>query len=350
MGGRYRAAGGSVTSDLEAALAGADAYRPASPELKTPGVVASAVSTNASTVVVTGALGGVGQWVVDRLAGDYDVVGLDQRPPPRGGPDGASFFEVDLTDQGETTELVTGADPDAVVHLAAIPDPTSHAESRVFTNNTESAYNVLDAAGRAGADIVWTSSESIYGFPFADEVLKPEYVPVDEEHPLRPADAYGVSKEVGEAVARTIARKHGVSVVSIRPSWVQYPGEYLTEQNRESLDVAELAARSTDDPPDGGIGNFWSYIDVRDLASMIAAALDARVDGHEAYLCHAAENYLGADTADLFDALFDEAPPCDTDGDASAFTTGKAERDLGWKPEHTWREAADADVDGPDFA
>ncbi|VTT85769.1 UDP-glucose 4-epimerase [Halorubrum sp. DM2] len=309
------------------------------------------MSSASADVVVTGALGGVGQWTVDRLVADgRDVVGLDRRLPAEGGPEGASFFEVDLTDQGETLELVASADPDAVVHLAAIPDPTGHAESRVFTNNTESAYNVLDAAGHAGADVVWASSESAYGFPFADEVLKPEYVPVDEAHPLRPEDAYGVSKEAGEAVARSMARKHDVSIASIRPSWVQYPGEYLTEQNREAFDVDALAARSTDDPPDGGIGNFWSYVDVRDLTSMVTAAVDAEVDGHEAYLCHAAENYLGVDTAALFDALFDEAPPCDTDGDESAFTTAKAERDLGWTPEHTWREAADEDVDGPEFA
>ncbi|WP_434521139.1 NAD-dependent epimerase/dehydratase family protein [Halorubrum sp. AS12] len=307
------------------------------------------MSTAQPTVVVTGALGGVGQWVVDRLAGDYEVVGLDRCLPPGDGPEGASFFEVDLTDQGETSELIASADPDAVVHLAAIPDPTGHAGSRVFTNNTESAYNVLDAAGRAGADVVWASSESAYGFPFADRVLRPEYVPVDESHPLRPEDAYGVSKVAGEAVARATARRHGVSVVSVRPSWVQYPGEYLTGQNREAFDLDELAARSTADPPDGGIGNFWSYVDVRDVASMVEAALDADVSGHEAYLCHADENYLGVDTADLFDALFADAPPCDTEGDESAFTVAKAERDLGWTPEHTWREAADEEVDGPAF-
>lgn len=308
------------------------------------------MSNTPSTVVVTGALGGVGQWVVDRLAGDHEVVALDQRLPAEGGPEGASFFEVDLTDTGETMELITGCDPDAVVHLAAIPEPTNHAGSRVFTNNTESAYNVLDAAGRAGADVVWASSESAYGFPFADHVIEPEYVPIDESHPLRPEDPYGVSKVSGEAVAKATARRHGVSVVSIRPSWVQYPGEYLTEQNREAFDLDDLGARSPDDPPDGGIGNFWSYIDVRDFASMVEAALAADVSGHEAYLCHADENYLGVDTAALFDALFADAPPCDTDGEEAAFTTAKAERDLGWTPEHTWREASDADVDGPDFA
>lgn len=309
------------------------------------------VSSASSSIVVTGALGGVGQWVVDRLAGNgHDVVALDQRLPAEGGPEGVSFFEVDLTNRGETAEIITSTDPDAVVHLAAIPDPINHAGTRVFTNNTESAYNVLDAAGRAGADVVWASSESAYGFPFADCVLKPDYVPIDEDHPLRPEDPYGASKEAGEAVAKTTARRYDGSVVSIRPSWVQYPGEYLTEGNRQRFDIEELAAQTTDDPPAGGIGNFWSYIDVRDFASMVEAALDAEVTGHEVYLCHAAENYLGIDTEQLFEALFEDTPHCDIDGEESAFSTAKAERDLGWTPEHTWREAADEDVEGPDFA
>ena len=308
------------------------------------------VTTEPSSIVVTGALGGAGRWIVDRLLTDgYDVVGLDQRLPADGGPAGAEFFEVDLTDPGETAELVAAADPDAVVHLAAIPDPTSHAGSRVFTNNILSAYNVLEAAGRTGADVVWASSESAYGFPFAESVLAPEYLPIDEEHPLRPEDPYGTSKEAGEAVAAATARRHGVSVVSIRPSWVQYPGEYQTEGNRKRFDLDELADLPEGVSPRGGAGNFWSYIDVRDFASMIVAALETDIAGHEVYLCHAAENYLGIETDRLFEALFDEAPPSDLEGEESAFTTAKAERELGWEAEHTWREAADADVEGPEF-
>lgn len=308
------------------------------------------VTTDPSSIVVTGALGGAGRWIVDGLLDDgYDVIGLDRRLPADGGPAGAEFFQVDLTDSGETAELVAAAEPDAVVHLAAIPDPTSHAGSRVFANNILSTYNVLEAAGRADANVVWASSESAYGFPFAENCLVPEYVPIDEAHPLRPEDPYGTSKEAGEAVAAATARRHGVSVVSIRPSWVQYPGEYQTSGNWERFDLEELTERPEGASPSGGAGNFWSYIDVRDFASMVSAALDADVEGHEAYLCHAAENYLGIETDRLMDALFDDAPPSDLEGDAAAFTTAKAKRDLGWTPEHTWREAEDEAVEGPDF-
>ncbi|MDS0295642.1 NAD-dependent epimerase/dehydratase family protein [Halogeometricum luteum] len=309
------------------------------------------MTTDTRSVVVTGALGGAGRWVVRRLLDDgYEVVGLDQRLPSGDAPEGANFFEVDLTDRGETAELFADVDPDAVAHLAAIPDPTNHAGVRVFSNNVLSAYNVLDAAGRTGARVAWASSESAYGFPFAERRPAPDYVPIDEEHPLRPQDSYGVSKEAGEAVAARTARRYGVPVASIRPSWVQYPGRYEATGNREGFDIEALRDLPSGVSQHGGAGNFWSYIDVRDLASMFSSALTADIEGHEAYLCHAAENYLGLDTADLLDALFgDDAPPCDVEGDACAFTTAKAERELGWAPEHDWREAADENVDGPGF-
>ncbi|WP_177197691.1 NAD-dependent epimerase/dehydratase family protein [Halogranum rubrum] len=312
--------------------------------------VRTGVMSECTSVVVTGALGGAGQWTVDGLLADgYDVVGLDQRLPADGGPDDADFFQVDLTDRGETAELLSTFEPDAVVHLAAIPDPTNHAGSRVFANNVLSTYNVLDAAGRAGARVVQASSESAYGFPFAQNLLVPDYLPIDESHPLRPEDPYGVSKVTGEALAGMTTRRYGVPVASIRPSWVQYPGAYQATTNREAFDLDELAALPAGRSPSGGAGNFWSYIDVRDFVSMVSAALTADVSGHEAYLCHAAENYLGVATSDLIDALYDDAPPCPVTGDDSAFTTVKAERELGWAPEHTWREAADADVAGPNF-
>ncbi|WP_435180534.1 NAD-dependent epimerase/dehydratase family protein [Halorussus sp. AFM4] len=309
------------------------------------------MTANGDSVVVTGALGGAGRWVVDRLVdGGYDVVGLDRRLPEGDVPAGADFFAVDLTDGGETAELVADAAPDAVVHLAAIPDPLNHAGSRVFENNVLSTYAVLDAAGRAGARVVWASSESAYGFPFADSVLEPEYLPIDEAHPLRPEDPYGASKVAGEAVAAMVARRDGVPVASIRPSWIQYPGRYRVADVRAAFDLDDLADAPDGAPDAEGVGNFWSYVDVRDFAGMVKAALRADLDGHEPYLCHAPENYLGVETARLFEALYDDGPDASAlEGEASAFTTAKAERDLSWSAEHDWRTAEDEAVDGPEF-
>ncbi|QAU12843.1 NAD(P)-dependent oxidoreductase [Halorubrum sp. BOL3-1] len=293
------------------------------------------------TVLVTASGGGVGAWTVDALAdAGHEVVAVDRRTPPEGERrDGVDHKAADLTDYGETRQVVDAAAPDAVVHLAAIPHPEDHAGSRVFANDVESAYNVFDAAGAAGARIVWASSESLYGTVFAAEDWLPDRLPIDEETPTRPEDPYGLSKVVGEEVAAAAARRHGVPAVSLRLSWVTYPGDDRRREAREAFDPA------TAEPS----GNCWSSVDVRDVAAAVEAAIDPEtaIDGHEAVLIVAAENFLGRDTAAAIAAARGELPAeCDLDGDESVFDCSKAERLLGWEPDHSWRDAHDGESDG----
>ncbi|WP_267642026.1 NAD-dependent epimerase/dehydratase family protein [Haloarchaeobius amylolyticus] len=305
------------------------------------------MSEGSTRIAVTGGLGGVGSWVVDRLAGEgYDVLSIDVETPDHH-VEGVQFVAGDLTDAGETFDLLYEFDPDGVVHLAGIPDPTGHAGTRVFETNTLSTYNVLVAAGRLGADVAWTSSESAYGFPFSESLVLPDYVPVDESHPMRPEDPYGTSKVAGEEVAEMVVRRFGIQVASVRPSWVQYPGEYEASGLREAIDVADVEPGTK--PP--GSGNFWSYVDVRDLVDLLVRAVEADVDGHEPYLCHAAENYMGVETTRLIESVRAEPAPdlAALSGEQCAFTTQKARDELGWEPQHTWREAEDASVEGPSF-
>ncbi|WP_435361788.1 NAD-dependent epimerase/dehydratase family protein [Haloarchaeobius sp. DFWS5] len=307
------------------------------------------MTDNTQVIAVTGGLGGVGRWVVDRFASDgHDVVCIDRRlPSDNADAENVEFFEADLTDAGETLDLLHAVDPDSVVHLAAIPDPTMHAGSRVFSTNIMATYNVLVAAGRLGARIAWASSESAYGFPFAESLLLPDYLPIDESHPMRPEDPYGVSKVAGESIARMVTRRYDVQVASIRPSWVQYPGEYEVQSIRRDFDLDEAEPGSVIP----GVGNFWSYIDVRDLADLFVRAIQTELDGHEAYLAHAAENYMDVETTTLVELVADGSlpDPADITGEQCAFTTAKARDELGWEPAHSWRTAESASVDGPSF-
>lgn len=293
------------------------------------------------TLVVTGALGGAGRWVVDRLTEEsYDIVAVDRELPVGTPPEEVDFRAVDLVDAGETTDLIAAVDPDAVVHLAAIPDPLNHAGERVYRNNVLSTYNVLNAAGRIGADVTWTSSESAYGFPFAESARAPDALPIEETHPLRPADPYGLSKVSGEETAKAVVRRDGISVASIRPSWVQYPGEYVVTPIREAFTLAEAE----------NFGNLWSYVDVRDVVSLVERALTADLSGHEVFNAFAADSFLGVPTAEAVEAGYGALPDdCDLTGDESAFSTAKARDRLGWEPEHSWRTATEADASGPTF-
>ena len=291
------------------------------------------------TLVVTGALGTLGRWTVDELADEYEIVGIDVHEPLDGSPyDTVEYLAADLTEQGPTWEIILDVNPDAVVHLAAIPGAGHRAGTETFVTNVASTYNVLTAAGTIDAEVVWSSSEATYGVTFRDEARPLEYLPVDETHPQRPEDAYGTSKVVGEMLAERTTRHYGVPVASLQPTWIQVPGAYETAAIRESFTL--------DDPTPSG--SLWCYVDVRDVARMVKCALETEHDGHERYIAVAEDNYIDEPTADAIEAAWGGlAPECELVADEAAFSTSKARRDLGWEPEYTWREAETADVDGP---
>ena len=275
-------------------------------------------------VIVTGGCGATGSWVVERLAQSHGLTCLDRVRPDD--EDGADYRQVDLTDAGAVFDVVTEVDPDAVVHWAAIPVAGDHAGVDLYRNNTLAAYNVLTAAGRIGADVVQASSDGAYGFFFAEETPIPDELPITESHPRRPEDPYGLSKVVTEEIADTVTRRDGISVASLRPSWIQRPDEYPC---REPSYV---------DDPAAGAGNYWSYVDVRDVVEMVEAALATDLDGHEAFNCVAEDNALGRPLVELMREQFGGVPDdCAVAGDDSAYSTAKADRLLDWQPDHSWK-------------
>lgn len=298
------------------------------------------MTENRETVLVTGGLGSSGRWVVDRLLGDYDVICVDLDHPgfeaaPRTGLD---FRAADLTDRGETLDLIGEVNPDAVVHWAAIPVAGEHPDGETFETNTLAAYNVLDAAGRANARVVQASSDGAYGFFFADPTPLPDTLPIPESHALLAEDPYGLSKVATERCGARTTRRYGVSIASIRPSWIQFPGEYPCRSPDYTRDL------------DAGAGNFWSYVDVRDVAELVAAALADPVDGHEAVNCVAADNALGRPLIELLRRHYGTVPDdlsVAPDSDRSAYAIEKAERLFNWTPRHSWRTAADEHVQDP---
>lgn len=289
------------------------------------------------TVLVTGALGDVGSWVVDRLADHTQVVGIDTERPS-GTRANAEFRALDLTDQGATWETVDEVAPAKVVHLAAISDPKEHPGTRVFRNNVDSTYNVLRAAGRQEIDVVWTSSQAVYGALFDRAEWTPGYLPIDEDHECRPADDYGLSKECCESVAAAVARRYDLSVTTIRPATVFTPDKARARPHGDGGDLRE----------DPRVGDLGAYVDVRDLASLIEAALADPPLGHETVCCVADENYLGEDTVEIVEAICGELPErCALEGKASALSNAKARERFDWEPRHAWGADGPEPVEAP---
>ena len=294
------------------------------------------------TLLVTGARGLVGSWATRYFAEGYSVVGVDRTVPPAATvPDGVRFLSADCTDYGEVTQLLTTVDPDAVFHFAAVPRSGLKTPHRTVTNNTIAAYNVLTAAGRAGIDCCWTSSEAVYG----DGWAKLDATPVTEASPVYPHNGYALSKVLGETVAGYAARRFDSPIVSVRPTWVNEPGAYGTAATRAAFDPASTT------PDDIAAANLWSYIDVRDLVALFDAIADAfaadTVSGHERVLAAAPETYLDRPTSATIEAVFDRT--VDIDGTASVYDTTRATDRFGWTPAHSWRDAETASQQTPAF-
>jgi UDP-glucose 4-epimerase len=281
-------------------------------------------------VLVTGARGKVGTVTVAELGRrGHEVRATDLHRPvfERPEPDEPDYMQADLTDAGQAYAVVRGMD--AVVHTAAIPEPTRNAPHTVFENNLMATFNLIEAAVRWGLPrFVNTSSETVPGFFFAERGFLPDYVPVDEEHPIRPQDPYALSKYFGELLMDAAVRRSDIRCISIRPSWVQHEGNYERNLGPQIRNRSELTA------------GFWSYIDVYDLADAMCLAVESDLTGHEVFYIASPDNAGGRDFASAVREHYgDKVKLRATERkDASGISCAKANRLLGYRPTRSWRD------------
>lgn len=218
-------------------------------------------------VLVTGAAGLLGSRVVGELA-DTRVVGLDLTR----GVARIEWHDGSVLDPDALARAVR--DCDAVVHLAAIPNISSGSEHDIMRANVLGTWNMLRAAEAAGARrFVYCSSDSVVGFTVAaGKMLPPMYLPVDESHPLRPTDAYALSKKLGEEAARCFADR-GLEVVVLRPVFIAHP-ESMSEIRARAKDPGNYKPGSAGGRQPAGGGPVWHHIDPRDAARAFRLALE----------------------------------------------------------------------------
>ncbi|WP_370249419.1 NAD-dependent epimerase/dehydratase family protein [Nocardioides sp.] len=217
---------------------------------------------------------------------------------------------------------------DAVVHLAAVARIGIVPDAATYAANVLSTFHVLEAATRLGIDrIVLASSETTYGVCFARGERRPEYLPVDEDHPTVPEDAYAMSKVANEAAARSFAARTCADVYALRINNVIEPHEY-----------AELFPAYLADPALRR-RNLFAYIDVRDLAGAIQACLATPGLGYQVLNIANADHSVATPTDELLARFYDGVPVRRPLGPTETFYAIDKARDLlGWEPRHSWRE------------
>ena len=280
-------------------------------------------------ILVTGGAGKIGQWVVcELLKSDggnpgHEVIVLDRVPGPE--PSGVKYLIGDVQDLGQVFEAVVGCD--AVIHLAAMKNPHVATTKVTFETNVVGTFNVHHAAFRFGVKrVVSTSSIAILGWSYSETDFEPDYLPVDENHPVKPQDVYGLSKEIGEDIARSYTRK-GLETLVIRPGGVVTP-EALAEIRREG------GRRPTK-------FQTYCYIDVRDLATAYRLAVEQPIPKQTVFFVVADDSVVAEPLCDLLPRLMpsigDKARSLT--GTKSAVSTARIKQSLGWKPLYSWRAA-----------
>lgn len=165
-------------------------------------------------VLITGGAGHVGSPISERFVAkgwDVRVIGVD----PACDLKGVAYSQCDILDYEALRGHVEGCD--AIVHLAAIPSTVTHPNHALFEINVAGAYNVFEAAERAGVKrIAQASSINALGGYWGCDDRQFEYFPLDEAHPLHTTDAYSLSKQLVEEIAAYYWRRSGISSVSFR--------------------------------------------------------------------------------------------------------------------------------------
>lgn len=299
-------------------------------------------------VVVTGAAGAIGRYVVaDLAARGHTISAVDRAAPgtadpgtggtvgraqarelvaamdaPAPDPSRITWRIGDSRDEALMAAACAGAD--ALIHLAAIPAPTLGTPLEVFATNTQGTFVALEQAGIAGVRrVVIASSISLLGIPWSPVPISPLYAPVDEAHPNIGSDPYALSKETDEATLRTMHRRHGYQAIALRISGTAPMGFH--RHHAPSI-VADPGVRKHE---------LWAYLDSRDGARAFVLAVERDLPGHHVVNVMAPDTNSPLPSAELM-ARFHPSTPLRRPlvGRESIFDVTRCRELLGFVPAH----------------
>jgi UDP-glucose 4-epimerase len=296
-------------------------------------------------VLITGGVGFIGSNLARYLVKmGAEVLLVDSLIPKYGG----NLFNIrelnqqvrlniaDVRDEHGLRYLVKGQDvifnlAGQVSHTDSMTDPYTDLEI-----NARSQLSLLEACrhGNPRANIVFASTRQIYG--------RPQYLPVDEAHPLQPVDVNGINKTAGEWYHIVYHEVYGLKTVSLRLTNTYGPRMRVKDARQTFLGWwlrQVIEGQTLQIFGDGQQIRDFNYVDDVIIALLLAAQHD-KADG-QIYNLGAPEAVNLIQLAELLISINDggryEIVPFPSDrkridiGDYHG-SYSKIERDLGWSP------------------
>jgi GDP-4-dehydro-6-deoxy-D-mannose reductase len=289
--------------------------------------------------LVTGGSGFLGRHVLAALgagAGEgVDVRALGRRCPASWPARG--FVAADLERPETVARAVLAVRPDVVIHAAGRTPPAE--ADLLYRANTLATLHLLDAlrsAGR-GVRVVLTGSAAELG------PVEVEALPVAEDYPARPADAYGLSKWL--ATCAGLASRAPLEVIAARVFNPIGPGQ------PSSRAFGRFAARLADRTPGpivvGDLDARRDFVDVRDVARALIALAERGRPGR-VYNVGTGRSHRVGDGLDhlirrsgrAVEVRIDPGRSAPGPGDSRA-DIGRIVADTGWRPEVPWEQSLD---------
>jgi UDP-glucose 4-epimerase len=300
-------------------------------------------------LLVTGGAGYIGSVVTAQLLdAGHDVTVLDSLATGHRDavPAGAAFVHGDIADPAVTGPLLARG-VEGVLHFAAysLVGESAQQPERYYENNVVGTFRLLEALRRAGtARLVFSSTAAAYG--------EPDRVPITEDVPSRPTNAYGATKLAIDQMIAFYCQAHGLGAASLR--YFNVAGAYRGFGERHTtethlipvvLQVAldrrnHVQIYGTDYPtPDGTAVR--DYIHVEDLGRAHLLALDACAPGrHRIYNLGCGDGFSVRQVVNTCRTVTGHPIPAvevgRRAGDPSRLvaSSDRIRADLGWTPRH----------------
>jgi len=302
-------------------------------------------------VLVTGGLGFIGSSLARRLVAlGAKVTLVDSLIPEYGG----NPFNIDDIRDRVTVNIADVRDPHAMAWLVKrrhflfnLAGQTSHLDSMSdpitdLNINAQAQLYILEACRRHNPDVkvVFASTRQIYG--------RPQYLPVDEKHPVQPVDVNGVNKWAGESYHRLYSDIYGVRSSVLRLTNTYGPGMRVKDARQTFLGTWVRAL--IDENPFEVFGTGRQRRDFNFISDVVAAllltAVSPSADGEVFNLGHS-EHVTLIELAELLCELqpsgrYQIVPfPVDRESiDIGDYYSdfSKIQLELGWRPDVPLRD------------